>query len=1151
MRKPTLLVILSWLLTITALAQQSRPNGKPSTDPTHPGTWSDSMRLEIEKARAEYVSQELAQRPKPPILTKTKSKSKILSGGCNVKASFTPGNDTTLYTGQVINFTNTSQNADSYEWFVDVYNHYNTTDLNNFVPSIGVTPVMLVANNGDCTDTAITYVVRNGTPPTDPKRMNISYGLPNRNEWVSCMAADKTDGYLLAGVSGIYDQNGYNEPYFVRVSETGCILWSKLLPAELQCSVRAMLATYDGGFVMQVILPDNFDKSYLLKLDKNGNILWTHSYQGNLPLNIVDNIKELSDHSLMVLSGPWSGRNLLLTSLTETGAFLWQKQYLFNSDDFGRFSDLVEKSGSLYLSASYYQLVDANTNNWNEFPMLFKVDAATGNLQWWKGYTSPNKYYFSSGIHFYKDGLILNGFADSMINAPTNKWSNFQTLLETDLDGNVREGKLIMNPIELDAPIGNNLIVDENNNLEVFFSGTELLDLQPGLSQQSFYLRLDASKDILWQQVYFGYTIPQLAQAVGAPQKGMAMIGERMTSLFNPFYGFSENLVLIKVDSNGTAADQFCDQYTAFTSVQDMMVTPYSPGTPVVTNNVIQVVDQNISSADPNSELRYHCPEYVPLCSFMKLSGKNFVCSLKDTLEFVAHMDPSCGDPVKWTYDINNIKTTFQDGSKTRLLFKTPGRYTILAEKPFPCTDIRDSILVTVAPGVIDFNLGNDTTLCAGDSLTLKPAGKYDQYLWQDGSIMDSLKIKTGGLYHLMVTDSCGNTKSDTIQVNFLSALPIDLGPPRYICPSERLLINPPNQFVSYDWEPKYNMMIPSNGGGVIVFPAVDTTYTLTVANSMGCKGKAQVAIRIYLTEKPSLGNDTALCSGDHVLLTPKGTFVSYTWSDGESTSAIDVENAGSYWVLTSDANQCKTSDTVTLTVYPLPAVRITGGTAICKDQLLTLDAGMGFASYSWQDGSNLEKFNAADTGYYRVQVSDTHQCVASDSIHIADYAESPINFLPTDTTICTYGVLLIQPKESFDQYNWSTGETASAIQVKMPGSYSLQVVNAQGCRGTDSIVVTSKDCDGMLIFPNAFTPNNDGLNDVFRLRYPSSILSYQLQIFNRWGQLIFRSSDPYAGWDGLFLGQLQPAGTYIWMAKFTDHSGKAQMLKGIVVLIR
>jgi gliding motility-associated-like protein len=111
--------------------------------------------------------------------------------------------------------------------------------------------------------------------------------------------------------------------------------------------------------------------------------------------------------------------------------------------------------------------------------------------------------------------------------------------------------------------------------------------------------------------------------------------------------------------------------------------------------------------------------------------------------------------------------------------------------------------------------------------------------------------------------------------------------------------------------------------------------------------------------------------------------------------------------------------------------------------------------------------------------------------------------------------------------------------------------VDQQGCLGMDSINVTTKDCEALLVFPNAFTPNNDGLNDVFRLKYPGVVADYHLQIFNRWGQLVYSGSDPFAGWDGRFDNELQAAGTYVWIVRYTDREGKTQKVQGSVVLIR
>ena len=497
------------------------------------------------------------------------------------------------------------------------------------------------------------------------------------------------------------------------------------------------------------------------------------------------------------------------------------------------------------------------------------------------------------------------------------------------------------------------------------------------------------------------------------------------------------------------------------------------------TDEILQVMNHPVAMISPNTELRYNCPDYVPLCSFLKLSGRSSVCSQQDTLEFVAHKDPSCADPVKWTYDVANIKTVLEDGGRTRLIFKTPGTYKILAEKQAPCAPLRDSIMVTFAPTLSNFSLGGDTTLCIGDSLTLRPQGKYSLYQWQDGSTDDSFTVKMAGQYFCKVTDSCGNTKSDTIRVDFRTSIPIDLGVTQYICATDSLTITPPSGFKQYDWSPQYNMVLSAEGS-VIVYPAMDTSYQLTVFDNNGCSGTASLKVNVYPGTTVNLGKDTSICAGGQAVFSAVGNFQSYAWSNGSSANAIDVQIAGNYTVTVRDQNGCKTSDTVGLTVYPPLAVHITGGDVLCKDQPLVLDAGAGFTNYSWQDGSQLEKLTVTDTGFYRVQVADPHQCISADSIH-----------------------------------------------------------------------VTKNDCEQVLVCPNAFTPNNDGRNDVFRLKYPGTISGYQMQIFNRWGQMVFSSSDPFSGWDGKYHSEPQAAGAYVWFIRYTDRNGKKQKIEGSVVLIR
>ncbi len=89
------------------------------------------------------------------------------------------------------------------------------------------------------------------------------------------------------------------------------------------------------------------------------------------------------------------------------------------------------------------------------------------------------------------------------------------------------------------------------------------------------------------------------------------------------------------------------------------------------------------------------------------------------------------------------------------------------------------------------------------------------------------------------------------------------------------------------------------------------------------------------------------------------------------------------------------------------------------------------------------------------------------------------------------------------------------------------------------------------LIVPNAFTPNGDGHNDVFRIKNPGLVKTFEMRIFNRWGQLMFSTKDPYQGWTGMTGGQISPAGVYVWGIHYTDITGKQSDRRGTVLLVR
>ena len=225
--------------------------------------------------------------------------------------------------------------------------------------------------------------------------------------------------------------------------------------------------------------------------------------------------------------------------------------------------------------------------------------------------------------------------------------------------------------------------------------------------------------------------------------------------------------------------------------------------------------------------------------------------------------------------------------------------------------------------------------------------------------------------------------------------------------------------------------------------------------------------------------------------------------------------------------------------------------TVLCFGQPLLLDAGPGYDSYQWQDGSQQESIHVTVPGEYWVRLVSTNGCTHTDTTAIGPIAFLPADFLPADTVFCTYAPLILQPIRPFKTYLWNTGDTAAIIHIANEGMYTLQVTDQNGCMGTDTIRVGEKICPQGIYFPNAFTPNKDGLNDQFRPIVKGVPVLYRFSIYNRFGQRVFETEDTKKGWDGTMNGAVQQTAVFAWSCVYQFNGEREINQWGNVVLVR
>jgi gliding motility-associated-like protein len=332
---------------------------------------------------------------------------------------------------------------------------------------------------------------------------------------------------------------------------------------------------------------------------------------------------------------------------------------------------------------------------------------------------------------------------------------------------------------------------------------------------------------------------------------------------------------------------------------------------------------------------------------------------------------------------------------------------------------------------------------------------------------------------------------------------------------------------------------------------AAPTSITITADKSEACEG-AKISFNPRILNEGSITTYEWFVNGVSANATTK-QFESATLKSGDKVNV---------YIITNSNNACSSgvrlsSNELTIKLNKSPKPMLSDLAFLCSGESQVLDPGE-FKSYLWHDGTTGRAFEATRAGLYFVTVTNEQGCIGSDTAEIKSVVMKPTVSLPADTILCKGKSLTIMPNRSFNSYRWSDGSTSNALKITRAGTYSIEVTDANNCKGSDFMVVNYQSCnlsDQVLAAPNAFTPNGDGLNDVFRPKIPGEISGYRFAVYNRWGQLIFETRERNKPWNG---GQADSkgssngsSGTYTWICVFTDEAGKNIVRKGSVIVLR
>lgn len=389
------------------------------------------------------------------------------------------------------------------------------------------------------------------------------------------------------------------------------------------------------------------------------------------------------------------------------------------------------------------------------------------------------------------------------------------------------------------------------------------------------------------------------------------------------------------------------------------------------------------------------------------------------------------------------------------------------------------------------------------------------------------------------------------------------------ICKDERTQLSASGAS-TYLWSPATGLDDATIANPVAA-PSSTTLYTVAGTTARGCTATDQLSVNVLTPPAITITADTTICKNTVVQLHASGG-VTYQWTPAASlTNALSPDPVASpgqqptrYIVEVTDANNCKNKDSVDVSIRPDPVFAITTPSVICQKDTILLTASGGHL-YQWLPAHTLQHSDEAitkafplTTTHYTVNITDTacHESAMLSTVIAVNNLPS-LRLEKSNDIDCIRGSSQLTAAGAFT-YSWtpvnSLSNPSSANPIATPSLSTMYVVKAtdrNNCSAYDSIKVDIRtDLEGMYLMPTAFTPNGDGLNDCYGIKWWGLIGSLDFSVYNRWGEKVFQTSHPNGCWDGRFKGQLQAGGVYVYQIRAQTLCGTI-VKKGTFVLIR
>lgn len=614
-------------------------------------------------------------------------------------------------------------------------------------------------------------------------------------------------------------------------------------------------------------------------------------------------------------------------------------------------------------------------------------------------------------------------------------------------------------------------------------------------------------------------------------------------------------------------------------------IAPASPGEYVVTVCVSEIRG-GVVIATTRKELHMRVGNCTPITAALDPS---YITCDGYSLTFQNNSSSPDIQSYYWDFGVATLNTDNSTQAVPTYTYTDTGVYTVklVVNRGLSCTD-STTTQAKVFPGFFpDFSF---TGICVNkptrfNDQTTATYGVVNSWAWDFGNTASTTDVsaqqnpnytyplKASYNVRLIVSSSKGCRDTVVKVVTIIDKPPLSVRfKDTLICNGDALQLEAIGNGL-FSWTPAGSDIINENTATPTVTPVATKKYYVLLDDN-GCINTDSVRVRVVDFVTLQARSDTTICFSDSVQLSAISDGLQFAWSPAATIGKPNIINpmakppGTTTYTITATIGHCNATDNVIVTTVPYPGAYSGPDTVICFGTTAQLKGSITGNSFTWSPVSSLTNANTLSptatpigTTAYVLTVFDNIGCPKPGRDTVLVNVLPKIKAFAGNDTAVVVGQPLQFLATGGVKYQWSPSTWLNKTDIPNPiGIYDMEVENIQykvdvynqaNCMDSAFVSVKVFKTNPQVFVPTAFTPDNDGKNDIFRpIAVGITRIAY-FRVYNRWGQLVFATTTNGAGWDGRIGGKQQGSGTFVWLVKGVDYTGKVFFAKGHVTLIK